>query len=229
MGHALPYYGPRIEACGFSPEKDLLAYRIDANFSLSRATRVIMARAGSNIRVRSLRRSRFDEDLQIVKDIFEDAWSKNWGFVPYTDEEFKHLGQSLRFLVDDELVQIAEVEGVPAAMMVSFPNLNEIIRDLNGRLLPFGWLKLLWRLKVRFPETARVALMGVRQRYQGSLLGAALAFTVIEAPQPHGLKKGIKEVELSWILEDNTAMRHMIESLGGAVYKRYRIYGKAWA
>ncbi|MBW1896831.1 MAG: hypothetical protein JRI47_07210 [Deltaproteobacteria bacterium] len=161
-----------------------------------------------------------------MRDIFEDAWSKNWGFVPFTAAEFKHLGASLKLLVDDEYVQIAEVDGVPAAMIVGMPNVNEVIRDLNGRLFPFGWLKVLWRLKVRYPKSARVALMGVRRRYQDSLLGAALAFTIIDAVRPPGVRRGIKDVELSWILEDNVRMRHMIEALGGVAYKRYRIYGK---
>jgi hypothetical protein len=129
-------------------------------------------------------------------------------------------------IVDFELVKIAEVDGSPAAFMVVLPNINEAIRDLNGRLLPFGWLKLLWRLKVRFPETVRIPLMGVRKQYQDSLLGAALAFMVIQDGQPHGLKRGIKKVELSWILEDNISMRDIIESIGGVAYKRYRIYSK---
>jgi hypothetical protein len=118
------------------------------------------------------------------------------------------------------------VDGAAAAFMVTAPNINEAIRDLNGRLLPFGWIKLLWRLKVRYPQTARIPFMGVRKRYQGSLLGAALAFMVIIDGQPHGLKRGLKKVELSWILEDNKGTRDIIESIGAVVYKRYRIYHK---
>ena len=126
----------------------------------------------------------------------------------------------------EDYVQIAEVDGVPAAMIVGLPNLNEVIRDLNGRLLPYGWLKILWRLKVSHPKTARVPLMGVRRRYQNSLLGGALALMVIEAVRTPGVKRGVKEIELSWILDDNVGMRNIIESLGGMVYKRYRIYRK---
>ena len=92
--------------------------------------------------------------------------------------------------------------------------------------MPFGWLKLLWRIKVRFPETARIPLMGVRKQYHDSLLGAALAFMVIQAPQARAIKRGIKKVEMSWILEDNKGMRDIIESIGGVAYKRYRIYRK---
>ena len=176
--------------------------------------------------VRPLRRSRFDDELKVLQDIFEDAWSENWGFIPFTKSEFAHLGQNIKLLVPDDFVQIAEVNGTPAAMIVAFPNLNEIIRDLDGRLLPFGWLKLLWRLKVGFPKTARVPLTGVRKRYQGSPLSAALAFLLVDAVRAPGVRRGIRDVELSWILEDNIRMRNMLESLGGRPYKRYRIYQK---
>jgi hypothetical protein len=134
----------------------------------------------------------------------------------------------LRLLVDDDAVQIAEVDGLPAAMIVALPNLNEVIRDLQGRLLPFGWLKLLWRLKVKSPKTARVVLMGVRKRFQRSPLGAALGFLLIDAVRRYGIRRGVQEVELSWILEDNMPMRNILTMVGGVPYKRYRIYEKAF-
>ncbi len=108
-------------------------------------------------------------------------------------------------------------------MIIAFPNLIDAIRDLNGRLLPFGWLKLLWRLKVKYPQTARVPLMGVRMRFQGS----ALAFLLIDAVRTYGLRRGVREVELSWIPEDNMPIRNMLAAIGGVLYKRYRIYKKA--
>lgn len=225
-GHARPYYAPRVEEQGYESAKDLLAYRIPANFESPDFMRAVLAKAGGSAHVRPLRKSRLSEELKVLRDIFEDAWSENWGFIPFTEAEFAHLGQLLRFLVDDDFVQIAEVDGVPAAMIVVFPNLNEAIRDLNGRLFPLGWLKLLWRLKVRFPKTARVPLMGVRKRYQGSPLGAALALVVIDAVRGHGIRRGLQEVELSWILEDNMGMRNMLREIGGLAYKRYRIYEK---
>lgn len=109
-------------------------------------------------------------------------------------------------------------------MIVVFPNLNEAIRDLDGRLLPFGWLKHLWRLKVAFLQTARVPLMGFRKRYQGTALGIALAFLLIEKARSHGLMRGVQEVELSWILEGNMPMRNILAVLGSIPYKCYRIY-----
>ena len=226
MGHAPPYYGARVEDNGYRKEKDLLAYSIDIDFRLTKAMRAVIKRAARKVSIRSLRKERFKEELEILQDIFEDAWSENWGFVPFTRAEFKHLGQTLRHLLHGEYVQIAEIDGSPEAMIVGIPNVNEVIRDLNGRLLPFGWLKLLWRLKVAHPKTARVPLMGVRKRHHNSLLGAALAVMVVERVRRLGAKYGAKKVELSWILEDNAGMRNILESLGGVVYKRYRIFGK---
>jgi hypothetical protein len=188
--------------------------------------KTVTAMAKKRVRTRSLRKSRFGEELRIILDIFNDAWSKNWNFVPFTKAEFEHLGKDLKMLADEDLVQIAEVDGKPVAFIVLLPNLNEVIRDLNGRLLPFGWLKLLWRLKVKYPLTSRIPLMGVRRRYHDSLMGAALAFGVIAAVQQAALKRGLKKVELSWILEDNMGMRNIIESINGRVYKTYRIYSK---
>ncbi len=227
MGHARPYYAPRVVAEGFRPIKDLLAYRVPADFKTPRVMELALAKAAHCAHIRPLRRSSFDRDLATLKDIFEDAWAQNWGFVPFTDEEFRHVGQSLRLLVDEEFVQIAEVDGEPVAMIVVFPNVNEALRGLDGRLFPFGWLKLLWRLKVRGPTTARVPLMGVRKRFQGEAIGTALAFMLIDAVRRHGVRRGVREVELSWILEDNLPMRNMLAAIGGEPYKRYRLYEKA--
>jgi hypothetical protein len=226
MGHARPYYGARVEENGYSKEKDLLAYRIDADFELTRAMRLGIKRAQKRVHLRPLRRSIFREELRILQDIFEDAWSKNWGFVPFTKAEFEHMGKSFKLLLPDDQVQIAEVDGVPAAFMVAVPNVNEAIKDLNGKLFPLGWLKLLWRLKVAYPKSARVAMMGVRQRYQNSRLAAALAVMVVEAARPPAVKRGVLSAEMSWILDDNMGMRSILDALGGVIYKRYRIYGK---
>lgn len=226
MGHARPYYRTRIEENGYQKAKDLFAYIIDANFDHSAAMRAIVKRAKKRVTVRSLRKSNYYEEMKIIEDIFNDAWSENWGFIPFTEAEFKQLAKDFKLILDLELIKIAEVDGTPAAFMVTVPNINEAIRDLNGRLLPFGWIKLLWRLKVRYPQTARIPFMGVRKQYHGSLLGAALAFMVIIDGQPHGIKRGLKKVELSWILEDNKGTRDIIESIGAVVYKRYRIYSK---
>lgn len=226
MGHARPYYGQNIEAQGYRKAQDLLAYTIAPDFEAPAIMQRLAERAAGNVTIRSLRRKALKQELAILQEIFNDAWANNWGFVPFTDAEFKEIGQMLTLLVDDDFVQIAELDQRPVAMIVAIPNINEVIRDLNGRLFPTGWLKLLWRLKVRYPSSARVALMGVRQAYQHTRLGPALAFLVIDAVRKGLIRKGIREVEMSWILESNAGMRNIIETIGGRAYKRYRIYEK---
>jgi hypothetical protein len=226
MGHALPYYAERVEQCGYSKEKDLLAYIVEGDIEYSATRKMLLKRAKGRIKTRPLKRKNFQEDLDIVFSIFNDAWSDNWGFVPFTQKELEHLANDLKLLINDKLVCIAEVDGEPAAFIVALPNLNEVIQDCNGKLLPFGWLKILWRLKIKYPETARVMLMGVLSKYQNSLLGAALAYQVISDAQEAVIKCGIKKVELSWILEDNVRMRDIIKDGGAREYKTYRIYSK---
>jgi len=228
MGHARPYYGRQIEAAGYQKATDLIAYRIAPDFQAPAVMRKLAERAlATRVKVRPLRRKQLREDLEILRSIFNDAWANNWGFVPFTEAEFKDIGELLTLLVDDDFVQIAEVEGEPVAFITALPNINEAIRDLDGRLLPFGWAKLLWRLKVKFPRTARVALMGVRQVHQHTRLGPTLAFLVIDAVRQACIRRGVTEVELSWILENNDGMRNIIETIGGEAYKRYRMYQKS--
>lgn len=229
MGHAKPYYGERVEALGYVKAKDLIAYDFEmANQPISESGRAMVARLERDpaITIRELRKSRFAEELRIVLEIFNDAWSENWGFVPLSDAEIDHLGKEMKPLIRKELVCIVEVDGRPAAFGVSLPNLNEAIADLNGELLPFGWAKLLFRLKAGRIRSARLPLMGVRREFQGGPLGAALAFAVIDRLHRNHVKRGFRRAELSWILEDNVAMRKMIEARGATPYKTYRVYQK---
>lgn len=226
MGHGRPYYAARVEEQGYRAAKDLLAYRLAADFTVPGLMRAAVRRAAREVVVRPLQRSRFRSELSILREVFEDAWSENWGFVPFTAAEFEELGRVLRFVVDDDFVQIAELGGEPVGMLVLLPNLHEAIRDLNGRLRLLGWPKLAWRLGVRRPRTGRVALMGVRKRYQRTALGLAIAFLMIDAVRARGLARGVREVELSWVLEDNQGVRSLLEALGSVVYKRYRLYEK---
>ena len=138
MGHARPYYAGRIEALGYNKAKDLLAYRLDTDFVVPRAMNKLTAKSSKRITVSPLRRSHLKEDLATLRDLFNDAWANNWGFVPFTREEFDELGRNLAHLVDEEFIQIAAVDGKPAAMTVVLPNLNEAARDLNGRLAATG-------------------------------------------------------------------------------------------
>lgn len=226
MPHSPKWYGPLLEQCGYQPAKDLLAYWIAVDFEPPRIMRTVIQKFSKQIKLRTLRRDRFSEEMEILRDIFNDAWSENWGFVPFTQSEFAELGNSLRWLVPSEYIQVAEVEGVPVAFMAALPNLNEIFAQLNGNLFPTGWLRLIKHLKSNTVQTARIPLMGVRKQFHNTPLGMALAFTVIDAPREIGLVRGIKKVELSWILEDNKPMRSILETIGCQEYKRYRLYRK---
>jgi hypothetical protein len=226
MPHSRPYYGAALGAAGYEGVQDLLAYVMDPVFETPAVMAGLMRRLASQVRLRGIRRRHLDEDLEILRDIFNDAWSQNWGFVPFTREEFNAIGREMLLLIPDDFIQIAEVDGVPAAFIVLLPNLNEAIADLGGRLLPFGWARLLWRLKVRFPRTGRVPLMGVRRAYHHTRMGPGLAFLVIDAARAAARRTGLNEVELSWILDDNMGMRNIIETIGGRISKRYRMYEK---
>jgi hypothetical protein len=226
MGHGKPYYRTRLEQCGFDKAKDMFAYMIEPDFPAPKVMKRLLAKSMNRIRIRPLDRSRFDEELALIRDIFNDAWADNWGFVPFTEAEFKDLGHSLRVLVASDLIQIAEVDGEAAAFIVALPNVNEVIRDFGGKLAPFNWVRLLWGLKARFPKSVRVPLMGVRRSFHNTPLGPGLAFLVIDAVRKHLITRGVRQVELSWILEDNDGMRNIIESIGGLPYKRYRVFEK---
>ena len=226
MGHARPWYGPQVETQGYLGVKDLLAYHIRPDFDPPRVMTRLAERASERVRVRALRRKHLAEDAAIMRDVFNDAWEHNWGFVPLAEAEWVETVSTLGKLMPDEYIQIAEYDGEPVAFIVALPNLNEATRDLGGKLLPFGWLKLLWRLKVRHPHSARIPLMGVRKSHQHSRLGPTLAFMVIDAVRKQMHARGVTNVEMGWILEDNDGMRNIIETIGGQAYKRYRIYEK---
>jgi GNAT superfamily N-acetyltransferase len=231
MGHALPYYARHLEVQGYAKAKDVFAYDYDGLRPLPRAMQAMVdkIRASGDLVIRPLSKKNLDRDLAIIIDVFNDAWSANWGFVPMTREEITALGKNLRMLVGEQYISIASYKGEPAAMAVSLPNLNDWIRDLDGKLLPLGWAKLIWRMMVRPPSSVRMPLMGVRRNYHGTAIGSALALAVIDAVRSYHLCRGTKRAELSWILEDNMPMRRMIEALGGVPYKTYRIYEKALA
>jgi RimJ/RimL family protein N-acetyltransferase len=228
MGHAKSYYDSSIKGQGFEQAQDTLAYEMEAGkFAMPEIVQRLLQRLTGKISVRQVDRKNTSSELEIMRSIFNDAWSENWGFVPFTEEEFQAVGKELFMIVPPEYSWIAEADGEPAAFIVLLPNLNEAIADLNGKLLPFGWARLLWRLKVRSPKTGRIPLMGVRKKYQNTRLGPALAFLTMQALSEPVLKRGMERVEASWILEQNQPMRNILEKVGAVVTKRYRLYRKA--
>jgi hypothetical protein len=205
----------------------LLAYELNsATLTIPRVMQALIDRTGDRIKVRNLDRKNRDAELEVMRDIFNDAWQNNWNFVPFTREEFTAVGKELMMVVPEDFIQIAQIDGIDSAFIVLLPNINEAIADLGGRLFPFGWAKLLWRLKVRFPKSARVPLMGVRQKYQNTRFGPALAYMTIKGVMDAGTARGLERAEMSWILDHNHAVRNIIESVGGEITKRYRMYEK---
>lgn len=229
MGHARPYYHRHVEALGYTKAKDLIAYDFDVAAPWPPVTRRLLERLRGmpGVRIRPLDMRRYQEEIDTVCHIFNDAWADNWGFIPFGAEEARHLGKSLKPLVHPGSFAIGELDGEPVAFTATVPNLNELIRDLDGRLLPFGWARLLWRLKVQGATTGRMPLMGIARRLQGTSKGAALALGVIDAVKTYHQRLGYKRAELSWVLEDNKAVQGVIEAVGAVPYKRYRIYEKS--
>jgi GNAT superfamily N-acetyltransferase len=229
MAHALPYYARHLQDLGFAKAKDVIAYDFADPGELPRTLQVSLKRALANpdIRVRPLDKKKLMSELEIIVSIANDAWSSNWGFVPWTQEEMTALGNNLKLLVTGDYIAIAEYKGAPAAMAVSLPNINDWIRGLDGRLLPLGWAKLAWNLLARPPHSIRLPLMGVRKAYHGTSLGGILGMAALARVRNYHVARGTRKGELSWILEDNMPMRHMIEAFGGRPYKTYRIFEKA--
>jgi hypothetical protein len=229
MPHDAPHTGRQLEALGYAKAKDVIAYLYDIEHELpAAARRMIGPRKPAALTVRNLDMSRYIAEFDTVTAIFNDAWSENWGFIPFTKAEIAHMAKSMKMLIDPKLVAIVELDGVAVGFGIALPNLNEAIRDFKGRLFPFNIIKLLLRLR-RGTRTARVPLMGISRRINGTVAGAVAPFLVIETMRQGLLGKGVRQVELSWILEDNRPMRHIIESLGAKPYKTYRIYEKALA
>jgi len=230
MSHDARHTPGRIEGQGYAKAKDIFAYVCSVADDLpGPILRRIRKGPPEGVVLRTLVMKRLDEEVRTLTVILNDAWSDNWGFTPTTEAETKALATTLRLLIDPRLAWFAEIDGEPAGFMILVPNINEAIADLKGKLLPFGWAKLLWRLKVKGPKTGRVPLMGVKRKFATTLRGQLLPFQLIDAVAQSARKQGYERYELSWVLEDNTAMRRICDAGGAKVYKTYRLYEKALA
>ena len=230
MGHDNPAYRGWIEPLGYTGIKDLLTYDLGITEPFPPLVQRIISSGERNprIRIRKVDKSRFAEEAHLILSILNDAWSDNWGFVPITPSEIAYTGRKLKPIIFEDLVRVAEVEGEPVAFMLTLPDLNELIADLDGRLFPFGFAKLLWRLRKPQVRTMRVPLMGVVKRLQATRLASQLAFMMIEYIRRDAVANfGATRGEIGWILEDNQGMRSIAETIDSKVNKTYRIYSKA--
>jgi GNAT superfamily N-acetyltransferase len=224
------YYIEFLERFGLTKAMNLYAYFGDlAQFGgdpanlpekLVRVTERVKSRAG--ITLRFLDMKLFDEELEEAKKVYNKAWQKNWGFVPMTDAEFDKLAADLKQVLDPHLAIIAEIDGEPVGVVVAVPNANQVLKHLNGRLFPIGWIKALWHS--RKVNQARLMILGVVEEHRGRGIESLLIFETFKA----AIQNGYLGMEMSWILENNDMMNRVIQNLGDAygahVYRTYRIY-----
>lgn len=229
MPHGRPEYDGWLKKLGFEKAKDLLAWYLDIRDEPEeRIGRIVaMGKRNKKIKIREIDMKRFDEELALILDIFNDAWADNWGFTPFTDAEATHTAASLKPIVKPYRTLIAEYDGEPVGFMVTIPDVNHHIRDLKGELFPFGIFKLLARmLGKKSDERVRVPLMGIRKSLQKSKVGGIIPIMLIEATRPGVRKRGATFAELGWILEDNDGMNNMLREVACVHYKTMRIYEK---
>jgi hypothetical protein len=229
MGHHRPEYRGWIEAAGYTKARDLLTYELPiGEWNGGLVGRIVAAgERNPKINIRTVDKSRFDSEAAIILNLLNDAWSGNWGFVPLTEEEIAYAGKKLKPIIFEDLVRIAELDGEPVAFMITLPDINELIADLDGRLFPLGWAKLLWRLRKPRTKRVRVPLMGVASKLHNSRTASMLAFMLIEYTRRVAVAKyGVRHGEFGWILEDNKGMMSIAQLPGAHVNHVYRIFEK---
>ena len=221
MPYNPPHYQELFEAAGLVKAKDLLAYWLpEDRMNIDRLERFVeLLKKRHNLTLRPINLRKLEEEIDLIKLIYNDAWERNWGFVPWTDEELDHLGAELKPVADPELVMFAYKDDEPVGFSLSLPDLFQaLIHVKSGRLLPFGILKLLyWQRRI---TQVRVLAMGIRHQYRGMGIDALFYHRTFRYAETKGQQRG----ECSWILEDNHAMKAAMEKMGGYVYKTYRLY-----
>lgn len=230
MGHHQPTYQGWVEDAGYAGVKDLYTYAIPIDVPFPPLVERIVASGERNDRIviRRVDKSKFNDEAELILNILNDAWSDNWGFVPFTDAEIAYAGKKLKPIVYEDLIRIAEVDGEPVAFMMTLPDLNEKIAGFGGSLFPFNWAKLLWWLRKPSVRTMRVPLMGVLKKFQSTRMASQLAFMLVELIRQDSVAKfGAVRGEFGWVLDDNGPMKSVGEAINGKINKIYRIYEKA--
>ena len=229
MGHNSPLYQAWIEAEGYRCAKKLINYDLPVEEGFPPLINRIVAAGEKNerIRIRKVNKKNFHAEATLIMGLLNDAWSDNWGFVPLTDSEIAFVGKKLKTLVFEDFVRVAELDGVAVAFIIVLPNINELLIDMEGSLLPFNWARLLWWLKKPKSRTLRVPLMGVAKHLQNSRMASTLAFMMIElirrdAVAHYGTKRG----DLGWVLDDNQGMNAVAKAIDAKVNRVYQIYDK---
>ena len=218
------YYPAFLEQYGFERAMTMWAYYVHrkyVDYSKLRRGVELVYRRNPSLTLRTLDMDRFDEDAKVVLDIYNDAWSRNWGHVPMTPAEFKQLAHEMKQIVDARIVFIIEDNGTPVAFSISLPDMNQaLIHIRNGRLFPVGLPKLLARAKLGGISEVRTLLMGVRKEWQGKGLDAIMNLATIE----EGPKHGYMASEMSWVLDSNPRLLNALVNIGSVKDKEYAMY-----
>lgn len=229
MGHHNAAYQGWIEAQAYTTAKRLVTYDVFVKDGLPELINRIVKSGERNkkLKIRKVEKKHFDRDAAIIMGILNDAWSDNWGFVPMTDHEIQHAGKSLKPIVHEEIIRIAELDGEPVAFMMALPNMNQVIKNMKGSLFPFGWAKLLWWLKFPKSKVMRVPLMGVKKEFQNSRLASHMAFMMLEYIRRDATTRfGTEMSEIGWILDDNKGMVAIADAIGAKINREYLVYEK---
>lgn len=222
MTYNPPYYVGLIEGYGLQKIQDLYAYAMFESDDLSESVRGIADAAleDPKLAVRTINERDFRNEMEKIGKIYAEAWSENWGAVPLTDDEFDRIVDELKLITDRDLFFIAEYDGEPAGMSLVLSDVNEALKKAGGRLFPLGLLKILWhRRKIK---SMRMPLMGIRKEYRMKGIDAVFCCRTYDVVK----KKGPRKIELSWILESNTAANAVLKKMGARRSKTYRIYEK---
>jgi len=229
MGHHPAHYRGWIESYGFTTAKTLLTYDLPADREFPPLIQRIVksGERNSRITVRQVVKKRWDSEAAIILSILNDAWSGNWGFVPFTPDEIAYAGKKLRPIIFEPLNMIAELDGEPVAFLLTFPDINQVLAKINGKLFPFGWFHMLrW---LHFPKGSgmRVPLMGVKKELHNSRMASQLAFMMIDqirrtADELYESKRG----EVGWILDDNKGMVAIADAINSKINREYIVFGK---
>jgi GNAT superfamily N-acetyltransferase len=223
MGHNPPYYRGLFEGAGWEKAHDLLTYRLEAAPPPPRLVNGVerMTNRIDGLVVRQLELGRLDREVELIKEVYNSAWEKNWGFAPLTDAEIRRLASDLKPIVDERFALLAEVHGEPVGFALALPDYNQALKHVNGRLFPFGFLKLLWHR--RRIDRFRIFTLGLKPGYRRKGIDALFYLRMFENALDDG---GITGAEAGWILEDNWGMRRGMERMGAHLFRTYRVYGK---
>jgi hypothetical protein len=224
-----PYLSRHLESLGYEKAKDLISYRYNlSEMDLSEKPRISNRKEWRDrLKLRPLNMETLKTDeTALMEELFNDGWSGNWGFVPFTKAEFDSTADALKLVMPPEFGIVVELDGKPQSFVIALPNLFEIVSDLDGRIFPFGLPKLISRMRNHKFEAARIVLLGTRKALQNSATGGAILLAMIEEMRRRGASASVKHLEAGWVLEDNMAMRKPIEMFGGKVDKVHRVYEK---